>query len=78
LTLPKEVRERLGLRAGDRLRIEVEGETVLLRAERGRTLEELKGSLPARRPYPGKAAERVAAREAVARRLVGGEAEGPV
>jgi AbrB family looped-hinge helix DNA binding protein len=63
LTLPKEVRQRLGLQSGDRVVFEFEGETVRVRAERRRSLSSLKGSLPGREEYPGREAERQSARE---------------
>ena len=72
LTVPKEVRERLGLRVGDRLVFELlEEGSVRLKVERRRTLGELKGSLPARRQYPGKEGEREAAREWAVREALG-------
>ncbi len=63
LTVPKDVREWLNLKSGDRVVFEFEGDSVRLKAERRRSLEELRGSLPATREYPGKEAEREAARE---------------
>jgi antitoxin PrlF len=71
LTIPKEVRERLSLKSGDRVVFEFEGDSVRLRAERRRSLEELGGSLPATREYPGKEAEREAAREHAVRETLG-------
>ena len=71
LTVPKEVRERLGLRRGDRVVFEFEGNSVRLKVERSRSLEELKGSLPATRKYPGKEVERQAAREHAVREKLG-------
>jgi antitoxin PrlF len=71
LTVPKDVRERLGLRSGDRVVFEFEGDSVRLKAERRRSLEELRGSLPATREYPGKEAEREAAREHAVRETLG-------
>jgi antitoxin PrlF len=55
LTVPKDVRERLSLKSGDRVVFEFEGDSVRLRVERRRSLEELRGSLPATREYLGKA-----------------------
>lgn len=75
LTLPKEVRQRLGLESGDRVVFEFEGEEVRLRAERRRPLSSLKGSLPARRQYPGREAEREAAREHVGRLHAGSKGD---
>ena len=71
LTVPKSVRERLGLRSGDRVLFEFEGDSVRLKVERRKSLEELKGSLPATREYPGKEAERRAAREHAAKEALG-------
>ena len=62
LTVPKDVRDRLGLESGDRVVFEFEGDAVRLRVERRKSLGELMGSLPATRGYPGREAEREAAR----------------
>lgn len=67
LTLPRDVREKLGLRSGDRVIFDVDGDTVMLKAEPQRSLSELRGSLPAAREYEGKENERRAARDHVAR-----------
>lgn len=62
----------MGLRVGDRLVFELlEEGSVRLKVERRRTLGELKGSLPARRRYPGKEGEREAAREWAVREALG-------
>ena len=70
LTVPKEVRDRLGLKSGDRVVFEFEDDTVRLRVERRKSLGELMGSLPATREYPGKEAEREAARGYLAREVL--------
>ncbi|QIN77857.1 AbrB/MazE/SpoVT family DNA-binding domain-containing protein [Rubrobacter marinus] len=75
LTVPKEVREQLGLEPGDGLVFELDEGAVRLRVEKRTPLRKLKGSLPAGRAYPGKEAERRAARAHVAREVAG---EGPV
>ena len=72
LTVPKDVRAKLGLKSGDRVVFELEGDSARLKVERRKSLSELKGSLPATREYPGKEAEREAARAHVAGRLLGG------
>lgn len=75
ITIPRDVREQLGLNAGDKLLFEVEGESVRLRVLKPSSLGDLKGSLPAKRPYPGREGEREAARRSVARRVLGGTFE---
>ncbi len=72
LTVPKDVRERMGLKSGDRVVFEFEEDSVRLTVEKQRSLEELRGSLPATREYPGKDAERRAVREHVVREKLGG------
>jgi antitoxin PrlF len=62
ITVPKDVRERLSLKSGDHVVFEFDGDSVCLRVEHRKSLEDLKGSLPATREYPGKEAEREAAR----------------
>lgn len=70
LTVPKDVRKRLGLKSGDRVIFEFEGDSVRLRVERRKSLGELRGSLRTNGQYPGKEGEREAAREhAVGRTL---------
>ena len=49
-TIPKEIRERLGIRPGDRVAFIVRGDEVILRPVKG-TLLDLRGSIkPRRRP----------------------------
>lgn len=71
LTVPKDVRERLGLKSGDRVVFEFEEDSVRLKVESRKSLRELKGSLPATREYGGKEAEREAAREHAVREALG-------
>ncbi len=72
LTIPKDVRDQLGLKSGDRVVFELEGSSVRLRIEKRKSLEGLKGSLPATREYPGRDGERWAVRDHVARETLGG------
>ena len=72
LTIPKDVRDRLGLKSGDRVVFEFEDDAVRLRVERRKSLGELMGSLPATREYPGREAEREAARKHLAREVLEG------
>lgn len=69
LTIPKNVREYLDLRSGDRVSFKFEDASVRLRVERRKDLEELKGSLPATREYPGRGGEREAMLKALADRV---------
>lgn len=75
VTVPKDVRERLGLKSGDRLVFEFEEGSLRLRVEHRRPLAELKGSLASDRGYPGREAEREAARRYLGRREAGLDAE---
>lgn len=59
----------MGLKSGDRVVFEFEDDAVRLRVERRKSLGELMGSLPATRRYPGKEAEREAARGHLAREM---------
>ena len=51
---------------------DLEGDSVRLRVENRKSLAELMGSLPATRRYPGKEAERDAARGHLVRETLGG------
>lgn len=74
ITIPREVREQLGLSVGDKLLFEVEDGDIRLRLLKTSSLGDLNGSLPAKRFYPGKEGEREAARSSVARQVLGEEA----
>ncbi|HAB17722.1 MAG TPA: type II toxin-antitoxin system PrlF family antitoxin [Verrucomicrobiota bacterium] len=69
-TIPREVREALGLKPRQRLAYELRSDgTVLIRPEPG--LDELFGSIKLRRPVASTREEKRAAREAIARRGAG-------
>jgi len=53
VTIPKRIREQLHIREQDRLLFSVEGDTLLVTPLRRKPLEELRGSLPATKPYLG-------------------------
>ena len=72
VTIPKDVRDRLGLKSGDRVVFEFEGDAVRLRVEHRKGLGDLMGSLPATRGYPGREAEREAARGHLVREVLEG------
>ncbi len=53
ITIPKAIRDALGIEERDRLLFVVEGERLVLIPLRRRSLTDLYGALPATRPYPG-------------------------
>jgi antitoxin PrlF len=57
--VPIEVRRALGLHAGDALVFELQGDEIRVRIEKRRGLSDLRGALPATRPFPGRDAVRV-------------------
>ncbi len=65
LTLPKKVREELGLKPGDELLVEVENDRITLVPRRRYRAEELDQLiLKAQKPFPGLKAEKEAAARA--------------
>ncbi|KIQ54874.1 AbrB/MazE/SpoVT family DNA-binding domain-containing protein [Meiothermus taiwanensis] len=60
ITLPKQIRELLGLEPGGEVLLELRGGEVVLRARRGIPLEALRGRLKSPVPFPGKDKERQA------------------
>jgi antitoxin PrlF len=69
VTIPSEVRHRLGLREGDELIVIVTDSEIRLRPIKKRRLRDFRGILPATRAYPGKAAIRKAVAESLANEL---------
>ena len=63
VTIPKAVREALGLQPHDRVLFLVEGDRVVLVPLHRRPLSSLYAALPASRPFPGHEAEREAVRQ---------------
>ena len=53
VTIPAEVRYRLGIDAGDRLVFEIEGEEIRIRVISSRSLEDLFGAVRPGRTFPG-------------------------
>lgn len=58
ITLPKRVREVLGLGLGEEVVFEIRGAEVLLKPRRKVPLEALRGRLKSEVPFPGEAEER--------------------
>lgn len=53
ITIPKEIRDALGISEGDHVIIVVDGDKAILRPVRRGSLSELRGKLPATHPFPG-------------------------
>jgi|AMFO01.1.fsa_nt_gi looped-hinge helix DNA binding domain, AbrB family len=73
ITLPKEVREQLGLRPKDKLLVMVQGDHIVLIPIRRRSLTELQGVFHVDRPFPGLQAVREKLRYELGRRIAEGE-----
>lgn len=64
ITLPKRVREVLGLELGEEVTFEIRDDEVLLKPRRRVPLEALRGCLKGKVPFPGEKAEREAREKA--------------
>ena len=53
ITIPKEVRDTLGIHQGDYVIVVVDGDKAILSPVREGSLAELKGKLPATKPFAG-------------------------
>ena len=53
ITIPKDVRENLNVGPSDYVVVVMDGDHAIIYPARGRKLADLKGRLPATRPYPG-------------------------
>ncbi len=73
ITLPKDVREQLGLRPKDKLLVMVQGGHIVLIPIRMRPLTELQGIFHVDRPFPGLQAVREELRYELGRRIAEGE-----
>ena len=65
MTIPKDVRERLGIKEHDRLLVSVDERGALIVPVRRTTVAQLAGSLASDRPYPGVEAIRAEAGHAL-------------
>ncbi|HLZ68863.1 MAG TPA: AbrB/MazE/SpoVT family DNA-binding domain-containing protein [Dehalococcoidia bacterium] len=70
VTIPKEIREALGLRKGDQLVFYVEDGKAIAHPVRHRDVRELAGIIKSDRPWPGMAAVREQYRREVAEHVV--------
>jgi len=73
ITIPKAIRQTLGIKEKDRLLLFVEDDRLVLIPLRHRPLGELFGALPATRPYPGDEAIREEIRTDLGERMHRGE-----
>lgn len=73
VTIPKAIRQALGIQKRDRLLFRLEGDQVVLVPLRRRPLHKLYGALPATRPYPGLEAVRQETRSELGERMARGE-----
>jgi len=73
VTIPKAIRQALGIQEKDKLLFLVEGDRLVLIPLRHRPLSELYGALPATRPYPGHQAVREEIRSELGERMARGE-----
>lgn len=71
ITIPKRVREELGIRVGDVVTFLLRDDHALLRPIHRTSLRELHGALPATRPFPGRDEVRRQVREERAARRTG-------
>ena len=58
ITIPKDVRDMLGIGQSDYVVVVIDGDKAILSPVRGGKVSDLKGRLPATRPYPGSEAIR--------------------
>lgn len=72
VTIPKAIRQALGIDRNDRLLFLLEEDRLILIPVRRRALGELYGALPATRPYPGAEAVRQEVRRKRGEQLVRG------
>jgi len=63
VTLPRRIRERLGIETGDKLLFDIEGGELRIRVVHGRKIDSLFTSLPGVEAYASEEAERQAVQE---------------
>ncbi len=73
VTIPKEIRDALKIGEKDQLLFFIEGDRAIMIPIKKRSLNELFGSLPATRPYPGLDALREEIRRELGERISRGE-----
>ena len=73
VTIPKAIRQALGVNENDRLLFVVDGSQAMIIPLKHRALSEFRGALPATRPYTGMEAAREAYHKEIAERLLAGK-----
>jgi antitoxin PrlF len=74
ITIPRDIRQSLGLSQGDKVLFILEGDrAVLMPLPKGRQLSDLRGSLPATRPYSSHDAVRQEIQSRLGERIQRGE-----
>lgn len=77
VTIPKAVRDALGLQEGQQVVFLIEGERAYLHPVPSRGVRALRGIAAALRPFPGREAEREAARDVAVAEALGHEDDSP-
>jgi AbrB family looped-hinge helix DNA binding protein len=73
VTIPKEIRQALGVKENDQLLFLVDGDQAVIIPLKQRALHEFRGALPATRSYTGMDAAREAYQKELAERLLAGK-----
>lgn len=69
ITIPKDVRDTLGIGQSDYVVVVVDGDKAILSPVRGGKVSDLRGRLPVTRPYPGSDAIRREVGEQLGKRM---------
>jgi AbrB family looped-hinge helix DNA binding protein len=75
ITIPKDVRDALGIAEHDQVIVFVEGDRAILKPVHKRSLLDFRGALRSSVPFPGREAEREAFETAVAEHVMGVSSE---
>ena len=73
ITIPKAIRQKLGIQEKDQVLFVVEGEHAIIKPLHHRPLSELYGTLPATKTYPGHQAIRDTVQRELGERMKAGE-----
>lgn len=73
VTIPKEIRQALGVKENDQLLFVVEGDQAIIIPLKHRALREFRGALPATRSFTGMETAREAYQKEISERLLAGK-----